>query len=82
MLPLYCLLLVLSQIFNSYKADLSLHQLNFKKNGPILLFKILFRHSEIILLKKLFQPFEVLILCLHKAMVSALPDEICVLTSS
>lgn len=81
MLPLYCLLLVLSQIFNS-QADLSLRQLNFKKNGPILLFKILFRHSEIILLKKLFQPFEVLILCLRKAMVSALPDEICFLTSS
>ena len=80
MLPLYCLLLVLSQIFNS-QADLSLRQLNFKKNGPILLFKILFRHSEIILLKS-FQPFQVLILCLRKAMVSALPDEICFLISS
>ena len=77
MLPLYCFLLVLSQIF----TDLSLHQLNFKKNGPILLFKILFRHSEIILLKS-FQRFQVLILCLQKAMVSALPDEICFLTSS
>lgn len=44
----------------------------------MLLFKILFRHSEIKLLKKLFQPFQVLILCLQKAMASVPPDEITV----